>query len=104
MPSNARRDKAPHVLLKLLTEVKEKANSINTEGGNKVRNIENAGTEEHTRAAGSSSRNDGGGRKNFPECRAENCSAKACEARRSKERSCPPRPMGLCLEHFFKHD
>ena len=101
MPSNTRRDKASHVLLKLLTEVKERANSIDTEEGNKVRNIQDAGTEEHTRAVGSSSRNDGGGRKNFPECRAENCSTKVCEARRSKERPYPPHPAGLCLEHFF---
>ena len=101
MPSNTRRDKASHVLLKLLTEVKEKANCIDTEEGNKVRNIEDKRTEEHARAVGSSSRNDGGGRKNFPECRAENCSTKVCEARRSKERPYPPHPAGLCLEHFF---
>jgi hypothetical protein len=95
--------KHPHVLLKLLTEAKEKANSIDTEEENKTRHAEDAGMGEHVRAVGSSSRNDGGGRKKIPECRAENCSAipKVREARRSKEMPCPPRPAGLYLEHFF---
>ena len=101
MPANTRRDKASRVLLKLLTEVKERADTIDTEEGNKVRFMEDAVKEEHTRAVGSSSKNDGGGRKHFPECRAENCSTKVCEARRSKERPFPPHPAGLCLEHFF---
>jgi hypothetical protein len=65
MTSNTRRDKASHVLLKFLTEAKEKANYIDTEEGNKVRNIEDTGTEEHAKAVGSSSKNDGGGRKNI---------------------------------------
>jgi hypothetical protein len=107
MPSNTRRDKASHVLLKLPTEVKEKANGIDTEEGNKVRNIEDAGTEEHTKAVrvGSSSRNDGGGRINFPEYRAENRSAKASGARRSKKgHMIPTTPSGAVLGAFFQCD
>ena len=56
MPANTRRDKASRVLLKLLTEVKERADTIDTEEGNKVRFMEDAVKEEHTRAVGSSSR------------------------------------------------
>ena len=67
MPANARRDKVTRVLLKLLTEVKERADTIDTEEGSKVRFMEVK--EEHTRAVGSSSKNHGGGRKHLPECR-----------------------------------
>ena len=50
---------------------------------------------------GNRGQNNGGGKKGFPDCCAEKCNSKVCEARRSTVRPYPPHPSGLCIEHFL---
>ena len=106
LPANTKRDKCGGLLLKLLTEIKERAEKIDrAEGKASFTRFIGESDREDLRAVNSSDytsgKNDGGGRKNFPSCRADSCSTKVCEARASKLRPYPPHPAGLCLEHFF---
>ena len=117
LPEHMLRTKCVDLLLELITDVQKTSDSIESSGGKNVwenNRVEEEGQQllavnrdsrDKSRQGTSSSqagRNDGGGRKNFPECKAEKCSTKVCEARRSKERPYPPHPAGLCLEHFFQ--
>ena len=104
LPENTPRDKCGNLLLKLVTDIKRKAEDIDRdEGGKPGTHTARAICEssEEVRSMNEPGRNDGGGKKNFPTCRAENCNTKVCEARASKVRPYPPHPSGLCLEHFF---